>query len=70
MTVIAVHIDDLDKVQLYLLNQNVSYYKLEKTYKYWASDFYQELSIMSPRHATFILLKYKSYAEEKKYPIE
>ena len=70
MTVVSVHLDDLKDVELYLIDQNVGYYKLDRTYKYWASDFYQELSIMSQKHATFILLKYRGYIEEKKYPIE
>ena len=69
MTVIAVHSDDLKDVQLYLIDQNVSYYKLEKLFYSWDVD-YQELSIMSQKHATFILLKYRGYIEEKKYPIE
>ena len=69
MTVIAVHSDDLKDVQLYLIDQNVNYYKLEKLF-YSSDDYYQELSIMSSKHASYILLKYNAFIDERKYPLE
>ena len=70
MTVIAIHIDHLKDAELYLLNQNVGYYKLDRIYNYWATNFYQELSIMSQKHATYLILKYNAFNRDKEYPLE